>query len=69
MVFDKFGDNMDIYLGGIDFVFFYYDNELVQSEVFFYQCGKGEYIWVNYFLYMGYFLIVGSKMSKSLKNF
>lgn len=55
---------MDIYGGGFDFWFFYYDNELVQLEVYFENdC------WVRYFLYIGYLIIVGCKMLKLLKNF
>lgn len=59
------GDMFDIYGGGQDFEFLYYENEIVQSEV---KIGK---MFVNYWLYNG-FVMVGDdneKMSKLLGNF
>ena len=50
MASDKLGDEMDIHSGGIDLAFPHHDNELAQSEAHFYECGKGEHTWVNYFL-------------------
>ncbi|KAL2018614.1 hypothetical protein VTK56DRAFT_584 [Thermocarpiscus australiensis] len=69
MASDKLGEQMDIHSGGIDLAFPHHDNELAQSEAYFYQHGQGEHCWVKYFLHMGHLSIAGSKMSKSLKNF
>ncbi|KKY24175.1 putative cysteinyl-trna synthetase [Phaeomoniella chlamydospora] len=63
----KLGRQMDIHSGGIDLAFPHHDNELAQSEAY-WQDGQKEQ-WVNYFLHMGHLSIQGSKMSKSLKNF
>lgn len=58
-----FGESFDIYGGGSDFIFFYYENEIVQMEV----CIG--YEWVCYWMYMGFFMVNGEKMSKSFGNF
>jgi len=50
MASDKLGEQMDIHSGGIDLAFPHHDNELAQSEAYFYEAGKGEHTWVNYFL-------------------
>ena len=63
----KFGKHMDIHSGGIDLAFPHHDNELAQSEAYWSDGPKEQ--WVNYFLHMGHLSIAGSKMSKSLKNF
>ena len=71
MASDKLGDQMDIHSGGIDLAFPHHDNELAQSEAYFYR-GEGhggEHHWVRHFFHMGHLSIAGSKMSKSLKNF
>ena len=61
------GKQIDIHSGGIDLAFPHHDNELAQSEAFWFD-GKPQQ-WINYFLHMGHLSISGSKMSKSLKNF
>lgn len=65
MLIKYLGDILDIYVGGQDFEFFYYENEIVQSEV------KMGYCFVNYWMYNG-FVMIGrdnEKMSKFLGNF
>ncbi|KAJ7129220.1 cysteinyl-tRNA synthetase [Mycena epipterygia] len=66
------GSHIDIHSGGIDLAFPHHDNELAQSEAYWFQDPKreeGPVQWVNYFIHMGHLSIAGSKMSKSLKNF
>jgi cysteinyl-tRNA synthetase len=63
----RLGRQIDIHSGGIDLAFPHHDNELAQSEAY-WSDGKKQQ-WVNYFLHMGHLSIAGSKMSKSLKNF
>ena len=63
----KLGHQMDIHSGGIDLAFPHHDNELAQSEAYWHDNKKEQ--WVNYFLHMGHLSIQGAKMSKSLKNF
>jgi cysteinyl-tRNA synthetase len=67
MASGKLGSQMDIHSGGIDLAFPHHDNELAQSEAFWADGSRKQ--WVNYFLHMGHLSIAGSKMSKSLKNF
>jgi cysteinyl-tRNA synthetase len=67
MASDRLGRQIDIHSGGIDLAFPHHDNELAQSEAFYKDANKSQ--WVNYFLHMGHLSIQGSKMSKSLKNF
>lgn len=69
MASDVLGKQFDIHSGGIDLAFPHHDNELAQSEAYWYhkECEREQ--WVNYFLHMGHLSIQGSKMSKSLKNF
>ncbi|EXJ80510.1 cysteinyl-tRNA synthetase [Capronia coronata CBS 617.96] len=67
MASEKLGEQMDIHSGGIDLAFPHHDNELAQSEAFWADGSRRQ--WVNYFLHMGHLSIQGSKMSKSLKNF
>lgn len=69
MASDILGAQMDIHSGGVDLAFPHHDNELAQSEAYFYEPGKGEHTWVRNFLHTGHLHISGSKMSKSLKNF
>ncbi|KZV98892.1 cysteinyl-tRNA synthetase, partial [Exidia glandulosa HHB12029] len=61
------GRTIDIHSGGIDLAFPHHDNELAQSEAYWYDGAPRQ--WINYFLHMGHLSISGSKMSKSLKNF
>jgi cysteinyl-tRNA synthetase len=66
------GAHIDIHSGGIDLAFPHHDNELAQSEAYWFQDPTredGPIQWVNYFIHMGHLSIAGSKMSKSLKNF
>ena len=70
MASDKLGSQIDIHSGGIDLAFPHHDNELAQSEAYWFQRGHQQsHQWVNYFIHMGHLSIQGSKMSKSLKNF
>ncbi|KAI7162638.1 hypothetical protein KC349_g1927 [Hortaea werneckii] len=69
MASDVLGKQFDIHSGGIDLAFPHHDNELAQSEAYWYEKGCNHDQWVNYFLHMGHLSIQGSKMSKSLKNF
>ena len=69
MASEILGSSMDVHSGGIDLAFPHHDNELAQSEAYFFEPDKGEHTWVRYFLHMGHLSIAGSKMSKSLKNF
>ena len=70
MASDRLGKRIDIHSGGIDLAFPHHDNELAQSEAYWYdERTQSSEQWVNYFLHMGHLSISGSKMSKSLKNF
>ena len=70
MASDKLGSQIDIHSGGIDLAFPHHDNELAQSEAYWFQREHQQsHQWVNYFMHMGHLSIQGSKMSKSLKNF
>ncbi|KAH8881292.1 tRNA synthetase class I catalytic domain-containing protein [Thozetella sp. PMI_491] len=69
MASDKLGSQMDVHSGGIDLAFPHHDNELAQSEAYFYEEGRPDNRWVRNFFHMGHLSISGSKMSKSLKNF
>lgn len=70
MASDKLGSQIDIHSGGIDLAFPHHDNELAQSEAYWYdRHQEHQHQWVNYFLHMGHLSIAGAKMSKSLKNF
>ncbi|KAJ6591709.1 cysteinyl-tRNA synthetase [Mycena vulgaris] len=63
--------HIDIHSGGIDLAFPHHDNELAQSEAYWFQDPRRTeepVQWVNYFIHMGHLSIAGSKMSKSLKN-
>ena len=70
MASDVIGSQVDIHSGGIDLAFPHHDNELAQSEAYWFS--KHQHVqhqWVNYFLHFGHLSIAGAKMSKSLKNF
>ena len=69
MASDRLGKQIDIHSGGIDLAFPHHDNELAQSEAFWYKDDGNNSQWVNYFLHIGHLSISGAKMSKSLKNF
>lgn len=57
------GDMFDIYGGGVDLSFLYYECEIVQSEVFIGEC------FVKYWLYNGFICMNNEKMFKFLNNF
>lgn len=59
---------IDIHSGGEDLKFPHHDNELAQSEAY-YWSSEGQVQWINYFIHAGHLGISGAKMSKSLKNF
>lgn len=63
MVVVYLGEIIDIYVGGVDLQFLYYENEFVQSE-----CVYGGKIFVCFWLYNGMFNFGGVKMSKLLGN-
>jgi cysteinyl-tRNA synthetase len=63
MVRDRFGDSIDIHVGGGDLVFPHHENEIAQSEA---ATGKPL---AKYWLHNGMVNIDGEKMSKSLGNF
>ena len=69
MASDVLGSQMDVHSGGIDLAFPHHDNEIAQSEAYFYEEGRADTRWVRHFWHMGHLSISGSKMSKSLKNF
>ena len=70
MASDRLGKQIDIHSGGIDLAFPHHDNELAQSEAYWYKNdGEQGSQWVNYFMHIGHLSISGAKMSKSLKNF
>lgn len=57
------GYSFDIYGGGMDFVFFYYENEIVQSCV---VCDSSD---ISYWIYNGFVIVDLEKMFKFLGNF
>ncbi|CAD6583331.1 MAG: hypothetical protein ASARMPREDX12_001236 [Alectoria sarmentosa] len=70
MASEIFGSQFDIHSGGIDLAFPHHDNEIAQSEAYWYdKTHEHQSQWVQYFVHMGHLSIKGSKMSKSLKNF
>jgi cysteinyl-tRNA synthetase len=70
MCSEVLGRQVDIHSGGIDLAFPHHDNELAQSEAYWFDHSHGlDHQWINYFIHIGHLSISGSKMSKSLKNF
>lgn len=63
MVRDRFGDSIDIHVGGGDLVFPHHENEIAQSEA---ATGKPL---AKYWMHNGMVNVGGVKMSKSLGNF
>jgi cysteinyl-tRNA synthetase len=63
MVRDRFGDQIDIHVGGADLVFPHHENEIAQSEAV-----TGQPL-SRYWLHNGMVNVDGEKMSKSLGNF
>ena len=63
MVRDRFGDTIDIHVGGADLQFPHHENEIAQSEA---ATGKPL---ATYWMHNGMVNVDGTKMSKSLGNF
>jgi cysteinyl-tRNA synthetase len=63
MVREKFGDTIDIHVGGSDLIFPHHENEIAQSEA---ATGKPL---ARYWMHNGMVKVDGEKMSKSLGNF
>jgi cysteinyl-tRNA synthetase len=63
MVRDRFGDQIDIHVGGGDLIFPHHENEIAQSEA---ATGK---LFSKYWMHNGMVNVEGTKMSKSLGNF
>lgn len=63
MMVEYFGEIFDIYGGGVDLVFLYYENEIVQLI-----CVYGGKVMVNYWLYNGFLIMGIDKMLKFLGN-
>lgn len=57
------GDTLDIHAGGEDLIFPHHENEIAQSE------GLTGKEFVRYWIHIGYLMIRGRKMSKSLGNY
>ncbi len=57
------GDTLDIHAGGEDLIFPHHENEIAQSE------GLTGKEFVRYWIHIGYLMIKGRKMSKSLGNY
>ena len=68
MASDRLENRIDTHSGGIDLAFPHHDNELAQSEAYWYEKGQSSQ-WISYFLHVGHLSIAGAKMSKSLQNF
>lgn len=58
------GKNFDIHCGGVDLKFPHHENEIAQSCCAFENCS-----FVNYWCHIGFLMVNGEKMSKSLNNF
>jgi len=58
------GENFDIHCGGNDLKFPHHENEIAQSE-----CAFKDSTFANYWVHIGFLLVNGEKMSKSLNNF
>ncbi|MCU0535074.1 MAG: cysteine--tRNA ligase [Hydrococcus sp. Prado102] len=63
MVRERFGDTIDIHVGGSDLIFPHHENEIAQSEA---ATGKPL---ARYWMHNGMVKVDGEKMSKSLGNF
>ncbi|MEK9865319.1 MAG: cysteine--tRNA ligase [Euryarchaeota archaeon] len=64
MVFDQFGEQVDIHGGGSDLMFPHHEAEIFQSE-----CCHGAQPFARHWMHNGMININGEKMSKSLGNF
>lgn len=63
MVYNLFGDTIDIHAGGSDLIFPHHENEIAQSE------GRTGKIFARYWMHSAFVNINNQKMSKSLNNF
>ncbi len=63
MIRDRYGDTIDIHMGGGDLVFPHHENEIAQSEA-----ATGQPL-ARYWMHNGMVNVGGEKMSKSLGNF
>jgi cysteinyl-tRNA synthetase len=63
MVRDRFGDTIDLHVGGADLIFPHHENEIAQSEAV-----TGQPL-STYWMHNGMVNVEGTKMSKSLGNF
>ena len=63
MIRDRFGDSIDIHMGGSDLIFPHHENEIAQSEA-----ATGHPL-ARYWMHNGMVNVGGEKMSKSLGNF
>jgi cysteinyl-tRNA synthetase len=63
MIRDRFGDTIDIHMGGSDLIFPHHENEIAQSEA-----ATGHPL-ARYWMHNGMVNVGGEKMSKSLGNF
>ncbi len=64
MARELLGEVFDIHGGGIDLIFPHHQNEIAQS-----CCAHGTDRMANFWLYNGFLMVEGQKMSKSLGNF
>ena len=58
------GENFDIHCGGVDLKFPHHENEIAQS-----CCANKGSTFANYWFHIGFLMVNGEKMSKSLGNF
>ncbi|MDR2526914.1 MAG: cysteine--tRNA ligase, partial [Rickettsiales bacterium] len=61
MSYKHLGENFDIHLGGNDLKFPHHENEIAQS-----RCAFPNSIFAKYWIHIGFLLVNGEKMSKSL---
>lgn len=64
MSYECLGKNFDIHCGGVDLKFPHHENEIAQS-----CCAFEDSHFANYWFHIGFLMINGEKMSKSLGNF
>ncbi|MDR0423799.1 MAG: cysteine--tRNA ligase [Rickettsiales bacterium] len=64
MSYKHLGENFDIHLGGNDLKFPHHENEIAQS-----CCAFQNSMFAKYWMHIGFLLVNGEKMSKSLNNF
>lgn len=64
MSYKYLGENFDIHCGGMDLKFPHHENEIAQS-----RCAFNESDFAKYWFHVGFLMVNGEKMSKSLGNF